>query len=112
MPFDVAVETPTIRRAILVAALRSDMGNWDWNFLIATNECGTAGCAIGLAATIWGRDKAGIGPNSGLDFTQISRFFGIDKYEAEQTFGSFAYGVGNASKVTPEMVARRLERLT
>ena len=44
--------TPVQRREALICALRSPMVNWDWDYGQTVNVCGTAGCAMGYAATL------------------------------------------------------------
>jgi hypothetical protein len=113
MPFDVAVETPKLRQAILIDALRNDK-NWKWDY------CRTAGCAIGMAQHLWpGLDLQPL-PILGTDtvpcseaYVAAANFFGISKYDAFMIFGSaYRYPVRSMWQVTPEMVADALEKCT
>jgi hypothetical protein len=106
MPFD-GTETPALRRARLIEVLRSPMPNtWKWDFGVTEeeHECGTAGCALGLARQLWPEMN---------DFHAIrdreAAFFGITKDQAFSVF--FGPYRGCFASVTPEMVADRLEAI-
>lgn len=115
MPFDgkeVQFETPALRRARLIEALRGEMSNeFVWDFTTIMGPCGTSGCALGLACKLW--------PDS---FDTLSdpwaepeqgEFFGISEDAARRIFydeGEF-YGVDALEDVTPAMVADALEKI-
>lgn len=122
MPFDpTPVTLPAISRngvelanlRMLADALEREMPEgWTWDFATVHNDCGTAGCALGLAiflgiivhnldaaiATAWGyREKV---------------YFGLDGAEANRIFYEMiTYGMGTLSDVTPAMVAAELRRV-
>jgi hypothetical protein len=69
---------------------------WKWDFS-AVNECGTAGCALGIAHTLWGN----CGPTLGVDF--VSR----DSVDCGQMNAVFNGGTFS-SEITPAIVAARI----
>src|SRR5277367_1456082 len=101
MPFDgQQVETPAIRRAVLIDALRHPMIEWEWNYGEVKNKCGTAGCAIGLASVLWPKVDLGLVPNGDGFYAnviaELPAFLGIFESEAQNIFndyGSNFYGV-------------------
>jgi hypothetical protein len=111
MPFDVATETPAIRRARLIEALRGNMPpNHEWNFTFSYEErgCGTAGCAIGVAI------RLGIIENTHpFDrYDHIKERLGLSDHQMSvfRSDGAGPYGV-LATAVTPGMVAEALEKI-
>ncbi len=114
MPFDgKQVETPAIRRAVLIDALRNlreYTWNWDFTYVVM---CGTTGCAIGLARQIWPDANLDIlGANPIDAYREPAKFFGIAPATAYYLFGSAAkYPTNCMFTVTPEMVADALERV-
>jgi len=115
--FDVETDIYTLRRRKLCDALRGEMRGWDWDFTSVTNtyespQCGTAGCAIGLAIKMW--PEAILTTNyTKLYRLQIAEFLGMT---ARQSEGCFAddlaqeYGI-EMEHVTPAMVADKIEEL-
>jgi hypothetical protein len=113
MPFDGTEVTPALRRRVLADALRAQMPQgheWEFGTYLDVHECGTAGCAIGLAHLLW--------PEAGLvepddwggdtDDNQVAEFFGLTLEQEQTIFYSTGYEAGwNA---TPEMVADALEK--
>lgn len=112
MPLDGSqVETPALRRTILVDALRNDR-EWKWNF------CLSAGCAIGMAKTLWPKqikDQADLPQFFGLKYDQILQIFGwistSDNRERGLPEQWCEFYQMERTKVTPEMVADALESL-
>ena len=112
MPFDGTHETPTLRRARLIEALRAPMPDnftWDFSDIRYHTDCGTAGCAIGLAMEIWPNDRRII-----HDYPE--KFFGITENEANRIFfscGNYKFAMNDVrpEDVRPEMVADALEAL-
>ena len=104
MPFDAAVETPALRRSILIDALRNDR-DWRWNF------CHTAGCALGLAKKVWPTVDLSFDSNDPYyAYETVGKFFGLDKSTAHNIFGTSAYHDADCMEdVTPTMVADALE---
>src|SRR4051812_42403690 len=107
MPFN-GTETPAIRRARLIEALRYDT-EWEWNF------CNSAGCAIGMARAIW-RDIADLTKTLGLSGNQHSQIFGFIDGGSNRDRGLHKewcdfYGMPR-TEVTPSMVADALEKIT
>lgn len=116
MPFDVATETPAIRRARLIEALRREMPpNHTWRFsaVFHKNGCGTVGCAIGVGILIGlpiGEDD---GATGSVKLEELAEVFGITAFDANRIFLSTeAYGACAHCDVTPAMVADALERAT
>jgi hypothetical protein len=115
MPFDgTQIETPALRRAILVDALRHEMPTgfaWDFRKLYSDTGCGSEGCALGLASLIW-PDHA----NMLLSYQrtgEIAEFFGISARDAYRIFwdeGTRAGFVYRRETPRPTTVARELER--
>jgi hypothetical protein len=117
VPFDgTQIETPALRRAILVDALRQEMPDkfgWDFYTVYSETFCCSVGCALGLASLIW-PDHAEILRN---DFTgcehEQGAFFGLSIEDANRIFwnetprGRVFYrgGIPSANRV-----ARALER--
>jgi hypothetical protein len=102
MPFDSSDNT-ALRRAVLVAALRGEMPDgfkWDFGIVLYVSECGTAGCAIGLAQVIGLVSDA-------WDEEEVAAQFGMT---SEQVYKVF-FGPYKEGYPTPAMVADRLEAL-
>lgn len=117
MPFDGIDLTPKQRREILINVLEHPLVKWEWDYNIVKNECGTAGCAIGLATTIWGDEPFGIKKWKYSDFyvfnaKKIGEFFGISTkmanlvFDEPSTYNSYGY----YENVTPQMVAEKLKK--
>jgi hypothetical protein len=81
----------------------------EWNFktYYIEKSCGTAGCAIGLAHTIW--PGAGLLEIKDLDYENVASHFGMSEAQIDDVFHHSGYPCGGV--VTPEMVADKLERL-
>lgn len=110
MPFDGPGTTPAIRRAMLAERLRNDT-EWEWNF------CNTAGCAIGMAATMFKGQyrSSNLCEFLGLTGKQYASVFGYISVVGNKMAGwpaewSPFYGMVRES-VTPAMVADALERI-
>lgn len=114
MPFDpMPRETALDRRRRLITALRQQMpDDFVWNFAKwrGQHECGTVGCACGLAVHL-GISKStkidAMAQAVGLTIDAANRVF----YPSEgwQTFRR--YGVWTYAQITPAMVAAALERI-
>ncbi len=107
MPFDIATETPAIRRARLIEALRNDT-EWKWNF------CNTAGCAIGMARHLGlAGSNSNLCDNLGLSDQQFGDIFGclrsVSEFHLNRGWSPY-YGMPRA-EVTPGMVADALEKI-
>jgi hypothetical protein len=135
MPFDdhIAVtphtdnpvsETPAMRLARLIAALRAPLPHafrWDFNVICSQDyadddvegqhPCGTVGCALGLACQLWPEMR---GTFQGISDEAIGAFFGISGDAAYDVFFGDArfYGPWQNDDVTPAMVADALASLT
>ncbi len=108
-------ETPALRRARLVEALRAPMPeNVRFHYMTVSQQhaCGSTVCALGLAAILW--------PNSASLLTtgfsvksanEQGAFFGISGKDAAGVFwGQYGvYSRRSGSSITPEMVANALE---
>jgi hypothetical protein len=110
MPFDGSqIETPTLRRAMLIDALRHPMPDgWIWNFEFQQRAhiCGSAGCALGLARKLglWnGREPV----ETAFDLTTRDAAIFHSFGDCNTPIAPW-YGVHN-SQVTPSMVADALE---
>jgi hypothetical protein len=104
---------PRANRARLIAALRAPLPEgfkWDFSVLLETTECGSAGCALGLAATIWPRYAEML---LGWDTNaERATFFGLLGWrEVDRIFfgGYNGYSKISIHEVTPGMVADSLE---
>ncbi len=110
MPFDgTEIDTPALRRARLIDALRHlpRLHRWDFAFAGGKVGCGSAGCAVGLAHGIGLIDEpyvSTLGEALGLLPEQYLKIF-------DCLGPSNDYGVPT-SKVTPAMVADVLEQLS
>lgn len=121
MPFDslTEIDTPAARVATLVRALRQEMPpKFKWNFdnILYETECGSEGCALGLAVTLWPQHKDVILRTNGLFGPKcvIAELFGITPSDVSAVFfnnGGGRYGARypRSSKVTPHQVAAALE---
>lgn len=113
MPLDATTYEPAARSRsgvhlrelrLLAKALREPMrADWCWNFKFIASPlpCGTAGCALGLAAHL------GIisDPGSTVEFGLASR-------DRERLFLSVAaYGAPDRGSVTPLMVATAIDTI-
>ncbi len=106
MPFDGKIgfdddATPSQRRARLIAELRGEMPDWHWDFSIARNGCGTAGCAMGYAMRLWAIPS----------IKQLHRYLGLTDLQGIACFTHFGYGYYKLTEITPAMVADKLEAL-
>lgn len=79
--------------------------NHEWNFgwLLHEAECGTAGCALGIAQLVWCAE--GLKPWGVIGWGE---YFGLWDEEAYHIFEHFTYPCP-ASAVTPTMVADRID---
>lgn len=115
MPFDGTTETPAIRRARLIEALRAEMPEgfiWDFRHVAQKTDCGTAGCALGLACLIWPDDDHLPTPGHRATLNSVATFFGVDPITAYMVFfNPYYYGFHDYHQVTPAMVADALEKL-
>lgn len=81
--------------------------NWDFSITLRPRytqcwrECGTAGCALGIAKRLWGIEAS--------DYA-AANLFGISTKAADAIFYGGAYGVATTKDVTPEMVADMIDR--
>jgi hypothetical protein len=121
MPFDGRdIKEPALRRAVLCDALRGKMPNgfwWDFGGIFYTRynsqnkECGSAGCALGLASIMW--------PEQGNilrrgRYEDVAEFFGMTEQQVEEIFynreprGEIFYRSGNPK---PATVAKAIESL-
>jgi hypothetical protein len=111
MPFDGNDTSPDINRRRLIDALRHELPpTFEWNFTtIATPaDCGTAGCALGLAQIMWPHLEKAIAED---DDAAVAAFFGLPKEMVDEIFyGSDIYKCG-MYEVTPGMVADAIEAL-
>lgn len=102
MPFDVAIETPAIRRATLAAALRDEMPDgFTWYFPVSeeVTDCGTRGCALGLARTLW-RDVPLLNSQPSRDW--LDKFFGLKPGGAHRVFwGGLSFNQASHSRIFP-----------
>lgn len=69
---------------------------WTWNFRTPVNECGTAGCALGIGMWLWGID-------CGAD---VHRRMGIPD-EDTAAYSIFISGSSDPA-ITPQIVAGRI----
>jgi hypothetical protein len=114
MPFDVAteIETPAQRRARLIAALRAPLPvgfKWDFTDISYETECGTAGCALGLAALMWPDRAEMLLDGTLINDGQIAEFLDIPTKDVERIFYLFYLYDCDNSDVTPAMVVDALE---
>ena len=116
MPFDgTQIETPALRRAILVDALRHEMPNgFAWNFrrVYRTTDCGSSGCALGLASLIW-PNHAAVLLGGGDNVEAQAKFFGLSIADADRIFWDVGPKEGvfyRSVDPRPTTVARALER--
>lgn len=117
MPFDGLTETPAIRRARLIEALREPMpARFEWDFcnIVSITKCGTAGCALGLANVIW---PGAIGRL--CNATVVGEFFGVTANDVDLVFYDCSIGELDRpyprwlrrDEITPAMVADALEKI-
>jgi hypothetical protein len=109
MPFDGNLaETAAARRAQLITALRREMPPmylWDFGMTKETTDCGTRGCAVGLATILW--------PSVPADISSVSQHIGITAKQGWRIFGhvpSSRWPAARGDDVTPQMVADALEK--
>lgn len=77
---------------------------WDFSKVSERNECGTAGCAYGIAKTIWLRRLPSY--NNAFEEDSSRRPFGLD---TEEFYEIFARGVGD-DEISPAIVADRIRQ--
>jgi hypothetical protein len=114
MPFDdntilsYREETPLDRRRQLIAALRDLPKEFEWNFAVARGEaeCGSQGCALGLASILWPDRVDAEKPR----FSAVGSQIGLSQ-EATYHIMSFEgrFARYDRYKVTAAMVADALE---
>lgn len=87
---------------------------WNYSIAISARECGTPGCALGLAVVngmIPDFKHSQWGPHVQ---PAVLDTFAISNREADELFGGgitrmmLSYGVDKASEVTPQMVAAKI----
>lgn len=115
MPFDGRyISTPAMRRAILISALRHPMPpefTWDYGCFHTRTACGTTGCALGLARTIF-PDERRLRRKFWRPFKAWAEVFGITPKQAGRIFCSReTYHVQKLGDVTPHQVADQLEKV-
>jgi len=100
-------ETPAIRRARSIEALRAPMPeNFEWKFdtVYKRTECGAVGCALGVAMDI--------GVVARFTVESVAEALGLTFNDAVAIFSpydvNYEYGVPY-DEVTPAMVADKLE---
>lgn len=111
MPFDVGNDK-LINRALLIDALRTLPPDFEWNFqrrLYAT-PCGSAGCAVGLAAHI------GLIPHNSVEpFRETYRALGLSNRTGDSLFGPVSLDKNRyrrpMEQVSAAMVADALEKV-
>ena len=110
MPLDgTGYETAAGRRAGLIAALRREMPagyTWDFGSAWTRDDCGTRGCALGLAITMW--------PELYPDSDSVADHIGISHGAAWRIFGrtpGCLWPAGRGDEVTPGMVADALSKV-
>src|ERR1700723_3358129 len=114
MPFDgTQIETPALRRALLLEALKNLPRNFEWNFwkVYKRTSCGAEGCAVGLACSMWpALEKARVVPErqtawygwspESWDYRKIAKFLGMTEKQVKAIFfnegpcGGHTYGGG------------------
>ncbi len=108
MPFDGIHNTPKQNRMLLAAALRSDMPeNFTWGFrnYRIEHDCGTVGCALGLAVEIGLLRHVAINHR----YDELKKVFGPVAIKSE--FWNPIPYARDWDAVTPHMVADLLEKL-
>jgi hypothetical protein len=117
MPFDdntilsYREETPLDRRRQLIAALRNLPKEFEWNFVVARKkaECGSQGCALGLASILWPDKVHPEWPN----FTAVGSQIGLSQKATCHIMGLYGRFAGYPRySVTAAMVADALEETT
>ena len=117
MPFDINEAAPDIRRRVLIDALRGKLPEgFEWDFSVVERKapgCGTAGCAIGLARSLWPGKRLPIWYDRPREPARLANFFGIPVSAVEKIFlTSWHYGENvPMSEITPKMVASKLEKI-
>lgn len=101
-------------RKRLIAALRAPMPkgfHWDFREVSAPHECGTAGCAIGLAMEIGLIDGEAGWPNPTMLASRLAIVTGLSHANSGRIFLAYDSEYENVklSDVSPEMVATALE---
>jgi hypothetical protein len=114
MPFDdnailsYREETPLDRRRQLIAALRNLPKEFEWNFAVDRKkaECGSQGCALGLASILW-PDRVDAGRPR---FSVVGSQIGLSPEATYHIMGfSGRFARSDKYKVTAAMVADALE---
>lgn len=108
MSFDGSDSTPALNRARLVAALRDLPPNhrWDFTYCWDDDDCGTSGCACGVATII--------GLSNSDDLNDVFPLIGLTENQADNILSAEIgftldfYGV-LPHQVTAAMVADALE---
>lgn len=99
-------------RQRLIEALRAPMPTgfeWDFRIVYDKTDCGTAGCAIGLACELWPDEKLDTATTGGLaNFFDLPR--ASDAFWTFQTAAGYNVPSHLMKDVTPQMVADKLER--
>lgn len=84
--------------------LPETLGRWKYIHTIIENDCGTAGCAWGMARRLWPKQTRAKRKNVCSD--DADHLFGSGAYDRFFTEG--AYGI-LPELVTPQMVADRID---
>lgn len=136
MPFDAAVfldlrtrakqcTTPEERLELLIEALESEQKREELNFRwwfpaifydidampdTEAPSCGTAGCAVGLAAVLWSDFYKEVMNLKGVGGVAepLTTLLGLDYHQVTQAFLRLDAYTTPAQKTTPQMVAARL----
>lgn len=76
---------------------------WNFDELLTKLDCGTVGCAIGVAEVVWGRRR-------GDRWPFYAKRFKMTKYDFNNIFlNDCAYAPVPDDEVTPTMVADRID---
>jgi hypothetical protein len=113
--FDGTLNETVERRRKLISALRGEMPEgfeWDFSVILDKGDCGTAGCALGLAYFVLPEFARLVGETPGsiiLNYFSVGRFFGLDKSQIDRIFYNHDLFYGCKYDITPRMVADALE---
>ena len=108
------VVSPLALGKLLVATLSQLQKEYQWNFrhMLQKEQCGTTGCAIGVAVLLNIVSKEEI--DSGTVFPTLAERIGISFLDARYLFDTapeqmgFTYGTHDSRDVTATMVGRKL----
>lgn len=103
---------PSLRA--LAKALRGPMPKgFTWNFgqLCRTDTCGSVGCAIGLAKTLWPKAFPDLYDDLNATDASVAERFNISVQQVKQLFWiPQLHGQTNYADVTPSMVADTIDK--